>query len=93
MVENEPLLEATSMDAFVVGQLLELFPSQAEGCREGLKDLQDVRQLSGEVIGRGLLCFVDRFGNLGQQRPTAGSTHIVQLSSFEKAKLTPALGT
>lgn len=58
------------MGAFVVGQFLELFPGQAEGCREGLQDLQDVRQLSGEVIHRGLLCFVGLFGQLGQQRGT-----------------------
>lgn len=58
------------MGAFVVGQFLELFPGQAEGFREGLQDLQDVRQLSGEVIHRGLLCFVGLFGQLGQQRGT-----------------------
>ena len=68
VVEEEPLPEAASMGAFVVGQFLELFPGQAEGCREGLKDLQDVRQLSGEVIRRGLLCFAGLFGKLGQQR-------------------------
>lgn len=68
IVEEEPLPEATSMGAFVVGQFLELFPGQAEGCRESLQDLQDVRQLSGEVIRRGLLCFAGLLGQLGQQR-------------------------
>jgi hypothetical protein len=47
IVEEEPSPEATSMGTFVVGQFPELFPGQAEGCREGMKDLQDVRQLSG----------------------------------------------
>ena len=47
VVEEEPLPETASMGAFVSGQFLELVPGQAEGCREGMKDLQDVRQLSG----------------------------------------------
>jgi hypothetical protein len=70
IVEEEPLPQATSTGAFVIGQLLELFPGQAEGRREGLKDLQDVRQLSGEVIRRGLLCLMGLFGKLDQQRGT-----------------------
>jgi len=47
VIEEEPLPEATSMGALVVGQFLELFPGQAEGCREGLQDLQDVASSGG----------------------------------------------